>query len=677
MKKRIIYCISIFLLFTILSINIYLNTKYNISLFQYLSRSNKITKEERNWLEDHGTIIYGTTNNNPPLRYVDKESGVVQGLVIDYITALSIELETEIKLKPLLWNEAVEKLSLGKTDILDMFASPERSKFFLFSDPIYNMRGVIIISNDEKNINSYWDLRNKRVAALKEDYCIEFLKSNVKDIKYLETDDVKDAMLLLKENKVDAVVGDEPVISYYRTALGMKNRFEIIEEPMYEKKVVLAVPKTRKKLLNILNKGIYNLNKRKIMNKIQQKWFGISTPLYKEKVTEKFISIVLIFIAIIFLIAYISYFWNKSLKKEVKKRTEELYISRKDLEITFDGLTNLLIVLNQDCNIINVNKSFCNMVRFNRKEILNNNCKGFPGILCVDCDNCIVKETFKDKRNHQKEINFENKIFEKTTYLLKDTTRDSHRVLVMLKDITKVRVSEQQLLHSNKMVAVGQLAAGVAHEIRNPLGLIRSYCYILKNKKNREDVKIDKALRVIEGSVKKASNTIDNLLNFSRISSNKWEKVNMRDLINSIVKLKNRDMEKRNIEKEIDCEDNLLCYTNTESLKHIIINLLANAIDAIPNRGVVSIKCSIENNKLLIECADNGKGIKKEDIENIFNPFFTTKPRGKGTGMGLYIIYNEVQKLGGEISVDSVLNKGTSFYVTLPLRWEDINEREL
>lgn len=413
--------------------------EYDINLYEYLKHSSQITKEEKEWLKNHGPIIYGADNNSPPLRYVDEESKQYQGLVIDYLRALSIELETEIKFEPLVWNKALESLQKGETDICDMYPSEERSKKYLLSDPIYYQRAIILVPKNENNINSYIDLAGKKIAAQDGDYVIEFLSSKVGKVDYSLTRDYFEGINLLKNGQVDAMVGDEPVISYFMEVLNLKDDYRILEKPIYEKESVFAVPKSEKIFLSILNKGIYNLKKKDTMIKIQQKWFGISTPIIKETTKERYGLIVLFFISIIFIASYLFFSWNKELKKEVDKRTRELYISRKDLETTFDGLSNFMIVLNNECKIVNVNKSFSNFIKSNKENLIGTYCKDYPGILSMECGSCIIKKTFEEGKNYNMEFNYKNNIYEINTFHLVDDTNSIHRVLVMIRDVTKIR----------------------------------------------------------------------------------------------------------------------------------------------------------------------------------------------------------------------------------------------
>lgn len=127
-------------------------------------------------------------------------------------------------------------------------------------------------------------------------------------------------------------------------------------------------------------------------------------------------------------------------------------------------------------------------------------------------------------------------------------------------------------------------------------------------------------------------------------------------------------MKEMNIEATLSCE-NIFINTNEESLKHIFINLITNAVDSMPNGGIIEVTCINKDPVIQIDITDMGIGIEKHNLDNIFNPFFTTKNPGKGTGLGLFIVYNEVEKLGGSIKITrSEINKGTTFRIEIPIK---------
>jgi len=638
----------------------YFRIEYDSNILD-LFKINRLTAEERQLLEEHGPLIYGADQNAPPLRYLDENTGQYKGIVIDYLRALSIELGVEIEYKPLIWEEALLQLEHGETDLCDMYPSPARAEVYLFSDPIYNQKSIILTNTEKHNIQSYIELENKIVAAQLGDYAVDYLTDNLGTVSFKYTDDYKESIELLIKGQVDAVVGDEPVVNFFMKEMSLADRYKIVDQPLFERESVLSLTKSEEKLQTIINKGIYNLKKKKTMEKIYAKWYGVSAPFVKENIAEKIVLAVLVFTSIVVMIIYIFVSWNKLLKIEVFKRTKELNASRSDLQTTFDSLLHLMVVLDEKKNIINTNKAFSKAINMKREDILGKNADTIIPFVITK----VVDDTFTDGMNHQEELKFEGRIYDITTYPMGKEEEAISKILVMARDVTKVRLSEQKLLQSNKIEAVGQLAAGVAHEIRNPLGLIRNYCYILKNalsEENKEEV-----IEVIESSVEKASDIINNLLNFSRLSGEEVELVNIRKFMEDILKLEHKLMSSNDIEAVLECEDNISCIVNKESLNHIFINLVSNAVDAMPNGGKLTISCRKDvGDKLILECSDNGTGIEKETIKNIFNPFFTTKAPGSGTGLGLYLTFNEVEKLNGEIKVESEIGVGTKFIITLP-----------
>lgn len=634
------------------------NNTYDLTIFEYLKYSSGITDQEREYLQKKKVIYHASDKNAPPFTFKDERNGQYKGLVIDYLSALSIELEVETEFVPKVWEDALSSVISGETDMTELIPSPERSQYLAFSESIYTFRSIIMTKDGNYHIVTGKDLTGKRVAIQSGDYAVEYIEEHIPGVDIVSTLDVLESIKLLINGEVDAIVGDEPVVVYFTGQLGIEDEVEILSPPLYERDICLGVQKSESQLLTILNKGILNLKQKDFVQKIQQKWLGLSEPILNDRmsanVTLFFMTIIAVF-AIFFILVII---WSYTLTSEVKKRTLELLRSRNDLQMTFDAMSDFIAVVSEEGTIENVNNSLCLWLKKDRDEIIGNNLIMFP---------ILNKASLNVRDKLIIETNFNGRHY---VLYITPLKYDDKRDLIVIEDDTDKILTQQQMLQQNKMIAVGQLAAGVAHEIRNPLGLIRNYSYVLKGKLlvQNQDPLIDKSIKIIESSVLRAGKMVDNLLNFSRINDHEKKNINLFESLNEIIAFECKRISEKNIDVKINCDENLMFLTNLETLTHIILNLLSNAIDAVFSGGIITINCSVDNKYLYMNVTDTGEGISETDIEQIFNPFFTTKPAGKGTGLGLYIVYNEIQKINGDISVESRVGIGTTFKLKFSLK---------
>jgi two-component system NtrC family sensor kinase len=268
--------------------------------------------------------------------------------------------------------------------------------------------------------------------------------------------------------------------------------------------------------------------------------------------------------------------------------------------------------------------------------------------------------------------------------------------------INKLREAQAQLLQSEKMASIGQLAAGIAHEINNPVGFVNSNMgslrtYVetlfkvidgydqavgrlsnnaeiaapiaqLKKQADLEYLKDDVTELVKESmdGLKRVKDIVQSLKDFSHVGETDWQVADLHHGLDSTLNIANNEFKyKATVNKQYGKLPLVKCLAS--QLNQVFMNLIVNASHAIKDTGVITIRTGCENDWVWIEVGDSGVGIPAENLTRIFEPFFTTKPIGQGTGLGLSLSYNIVTKHGGRIEVDSEIGKGTRFTVHLPV----------
>lgn len=236
--------------------------------------------------------------------------------------------------------------------------------------------------------------------------------------------------------------------------------------------------------------------------------------------------------------------------------------------------------------------------------------------------------------------------------------------------IEELRIKEMQLFQSKKLAALGTLLAGVAHELNNPLSNISTSCQILLEEIENTDLDFRKHfLKQIEEQTDKARNIIRSLLEFSRQKEFEKETLNLKDIIQETMSFIRGQVPAR-VEIRVKVPESINIYADKQRIQQAFLNIITNAIQSIPNEGIISIKAEVDEDKgfVNIKFKDTGVGIKPEILPRIFDPFFTTKEVGKGSGLGLFVTHEIIERHGGRITVKSKVGEGTSFLVQLPLR---------
>jgi two-component system, NtrC family, sensor kinase len=251
--------------------------------------------------------------------------------------------------------------------------------------------------------------------------------------------------------------------------------------------------------------------------------------------------------------------------------------------------------------------------------------------------------------------------------------------MIRRRDMETDRLNEQ-LMQTSKLASIGELSAGVAHEINNPLAIISTERQILLDcEKQTPDLppefraQINDSLSQIDVQTRRCKRITHNLLRFSRRTTSIMEPLNLNAFVQEVVDLMEREANVNGVKFVTDLSKDLpTLVSDASQLQQVFLNLITNAVDAHNEKpyGRIDITTQLSKDEqgVMLCIADSGSGIPPEVLDKIFDPFFTTKPVGKGTGLGLSICYSIIQRLGGRISVESSIGKGTRFDIFLPLQ---------
>jgi len=288
-----------------------------------------------------------------------------------------------------------------------------------------------------------------------------------------------------------------------------------------------------------------------------------------------------------------------------------------------------------------------------------------------------MQSLFKRLKNENYIKNFEMELITKqgniilvqlTQTIIKNEVGKIIGSSIIMRDITELRMQNEHMQHSERLSALGHMAAGVAHEVGNPLTAISSIVQLLQRKSN-EKFFID-YLQKMRMHINRITKIMRELVDFSRPSSDNMIDVDINKVIQSAVGLLKYDAQFRHIKFNLKLEKDLQnIFTDPDNIHQVMINLLLNSSDAMQNTKdpLIDIITRASDGFLSIVVEDNGIGISSKIIKRIFEPFFTTKPVGSGTGLGLSVSLGIITKLGGKIKVKSELKSGTAFTIKLPL----------
>lgn len=352
------------------------------------------------------------------------------------------------------------------------------------------------------------------------------------------------------------------------------------------------------------------------------------------------------------------------LTTELEHKNKELHIALKEAEKNRDYLDAILYNLEEAIIVLDHNERV-NMINKAASKLLQSEPENLMGKPFSDLEFTIAED------GHDIILNAKGRSY--NVILSHSKIKDSKGFLqgsvILIKDISKLRELEIQQERNQRLIAMGKMAAKIVHEIRNPLCSIELFATMLE--KEIQDPSLKGLAKGISTGISNLNNILTNMLFFARPHRPSMKNICIRKVIEESIQMLSALIETRDVRIEKALTDTVI-PCDPELIKQVIMNLIVNAIQAMTPRGVIKINSFEERSngkeELIIDITDSGMGIKKEHLETIFDPFFSTKDRG--TGLGLTIASKIMQSHGGFIKVKSEEGKGSTFSLHFPLKGE-------
>jgi len=623
-------------------------------------------------------IIVSGDYDYPPYEFLD---GRPSGYNVELFCAIAdvMGINYELKLGP--WKDVRRDLEKGKIDLLlGMYHSPERDKSVDFSSPHTIVHHSIFVRKDSQ-IKSLDDLYNKEIIVQEGDIMDDFVISNKISSSIIKEETPAGALRLLSSGKYDCALLGKLQGLYFVKKLGLKNIITV-GKPLASQKYCFAVSAGNEELLAALNEGLKILEHTGRYEEIYDKWFGVLEP---ERISIREVIFYTVTGLFIFLcLFFLSLFWSWTLKKQVERRTKELRESQDRLKSIMDNSSALIYLKDVRGRYIFVNKKFESLFSLTEDQIIGReDSEIFP------------EEEARSFRENDKKVldsvcplEFEECLelpdglhtYISIKFPICNTEGKPLSICGITTDITERKILERKLIQSHKMEAIGRLAGGIAHDFNNILVGILGYIEVALY-----NIPHDSNLRPYMEQMKKACHRaiklVKQLLTFSRETEGERNPIQLSTIIKESLKML-RPLIPATIDIKQNIKNSSMILGDPTHIYQIMMNLCKNAADAMKEKGgiirvglkdieIISNSMQLNHelapgNYVRLTVSDDGHGIEQSIKERIFEPYFTTKKIGEGSGMGLSIVHGIIKSYGGEITVESEPGKGTSFHIFFP-----------
>ena len=683
-------------------------SKEKIDAFIYKSDVSfiELTFEEKEYLKNKKELKICVNPNWLPLEKI--ENGKHIGIAAEYMEAISNKIGTPINLvETKTWGESLENIKQKKCDILPLTEqTPSRSKELNFTKPYITLPFVIATKSGLPFIDNINDIKEKTIGIIKNYSIQELLKNKYPDINIVEVESAQEGLVFVEQDRNFAYLDNTMVINNEIQKNNMN--FISISGQFSESFNLSIASRNDEAILNeILQKALLSIDDKHKLE-FTQKWNNIN---YQTKINNQLI-IQILFFTIVFISIFI--YWNLRLKEEIKSKESaqnQLKESEEKFRTLFDIAPILLNAFNKEGKIILWNKECEKVFGWTLEEIIKEERPidlFYPDPLIQEKviqtfaddsqnfyqdwypltkegkriitrwaniklpNNEVINIGYDITQQREDEIIIEEK--NKQIYIAKELLEELNSTLEkrIEEEISKNTKQQIMLMHQSKLVQMGEMIENIAHQWRQPLAQINSSVLLIDmilNKNKFIDNTVENKLEEIESITTYMSKTIDDFKNFFDPNKQK-NRFKIKNAIEKSFDILKGLTNLHHIKVIIDIEKDLECDGYLEELQQVILIILNNAIDALIINKIsspeITFKAYTKETEIIISIEDNALGIKDKYLNKIFEPYFTTKLKTQGTGIGLYMAKMIIESgLEGNLSVKNTLN-GSCFTIQIP-----------
>lgn len=665
-----------------------------------------LTQEQREYLKDKKELKLCVDPNWLPLEKIENNEHI--GITSDFFKLISQMIETPIRLvETKEWTESLEKIKRRECDILSLAEkTPSREKYLNFTKPYFSAPLVIVTKVGVPFVDNLNSIKEKSLAIVRDYSMEELLKNKYPGINLIEVKSIYEGLAYVQQDKVSGFLDNSLVINYEIQKNNMK---DIAITGQFEDTYYLSIAsRNDETILNeILEKTLLSIDSNTRTNLIN-KWKNIK---YQVETDYKLVLEILFFgISIIVLFIY----WNLKLKDEIRNKEiiqKKLKQSEEKFRTLFDIAPVLLDSFDKDGKVVLWNKECEKVFGWSFDEIT----KVKKPLDLFYTDPLVQKEIFEAFNDSSENIYKEwhpltkdgkqiitrwaniklpnnelihigyditqqrknEKIVEEKTLELKIAKQQLEELNSSLEnriesEINKNTKQQIILMHQSKLAQMGEMIENIVHQWRQPLAQINSLVLLIDmelNKNKFTNSILENKLGEIEVLTAYMSKTIDDFKNF--FSPNKQKNIfEIENAIQKALDIVRGVVHLYHIKTTINIGKDLKCYSYLEELQQVILTILNNAIEALILKKIPSCEISIDvykqDNNIVINIQDNALGINIKHLDKIFEPYFTTKRKAQGTGLGLYMAKMIIENgLLGTLNVENKLN-GACFTIKIP-----------